>query len=314
MDLSDITTPLVKGNIMEALMTLLESSSHIDLLQMLLKDVDPETGRVILYIQGALAKFCEKAQKVAISGDIDSMFTSPTLKTIVHVLTIIPDTVETLLKGYFTQNLHKFLAHHQLPKLMRMFPAPFCMKQDILEKYLDLSDKQKAVLGQVCMTNWTLLPEEFMKEMIPMETHMAVQTGRKFNLTLGWDSTGCAVSSMVMWNWTRIMDVGKIMHQIKYLEENIDRALELFPRTSALLQLYLQPYLQGYPEFKDFPELYKSVTKVVDEVFSGKAFESVDGALHGAKHIAHFVKEFLNVESTHENKELLQVKPWVGKY
>ena len=299
------------GNIGGTVEAFLQARSHINLMQTLFADFGPSENNIILYIQGALSTLC---QMVTASGSLDSMFTSPTLQTIVHIFSIIPDTIEMLVNGYFNENLHRFLVHHQIPTLIQMFPAPVCARTDILESYLNLTMRQKMVIKEICTTDWANITTEFMMEMIPMETHIATMSGHRFNLSQAWDSAGCVAFMAMSWNWTSIMEWDRYTRSIDYLIDNLEEAGRLLPRTITLLQLYLQPYLQHYPAFRDFPELYKQAVEVLEGALTGSMFDSIENSLKEVDHVARFIQQFVNVDGYHDLRELLEVKPWLGEF
>ena len=105
----------------------------------------------------------------------------------------------------------------------------------------------------------------------------------------------------------------------------------LIGKTVNLLQLYLQPFLQGYPAFKDLPALYKGVSDLngllVDDlrplgdikdfmdIFSAieKIAANIERRLmHYATAVGTIVEEFGNIEPG-DSEVLKEVKEITGK-
>ena len=102
----------------------------------------------------------------------------------------------------------------------------------------------------------------------------------------------------------------------------------LFGKTFGLLQLYLQPPLQGYPSFNNFPALYNAsstlsmlITRDAMALFQINSFESL---LSGIEEMAMriprylttvgmFVDEFGNI-NTEGNPTLEEIKSYTGNW
>ena len=110
------------------------------------------------------------------------------------------------------------------------------------------------------------------------------------------------------------MEWDRYTRSIDYLIDNLEEAGRLLPRTITLLQLYLQPYLQHYPAFRDFPELYKQAVEVLEGALTGSMFDSIENSLKEVDHVARFIQQFVNVDGYHDLRELLEVKPWLGEF
>lgn len=294
---------------MAAIDAVFKVQTPIQLLQGMVK-IDNGTNSVLLYVQGVLSRLCEKAQLFAQNQPLPAVFKSPSLKAIAEAVPIIPDLIDMLVRGYFSENLHRFLANHPIPSLLRTFPAPFCGQTDVLDDYFNVTMRTTKVASMLCQANWGNFINELMMEMVPKETLVAARQGGKFNFTAAWTSTSCVVSSLTMSNWTAFMDFNQLMGTFGFLGQNIERAAMIFPRTGALLQLYLQPYLQGYPEFQNFPKLYQHIKEVT---IAFESLNTLEEAVIVAEHGAMFAKEFLNVNMTQAYADLIQIKPIVGK-
>ena len=292
---------------MAAIGPLFEVIAPIELLQQILPEIAPDMNVAILYVQGVMSRLCEKTQQILQHGTLAAMFSSPSLQSVTSAITVLPDFLETLVNGFFSQNLHKFLVDHPIPKLEKMFPAPLCKESDILDDYFNITLKEKEMINQLCQINWSNIVEDLIKEMVPPETVQAIQFKATFNLTHVWESTGCIAKSLIMSNWTKMIDTRKIMRIIHFAGLNLEKAEELLPRASLLLQLYLQPYLQGYPEFNNFEQLYHHGKNVL------KSFSS-ENYIYLIQHIGYFAKEVMNVNITKEDSQLILIKPYAGKY
>ena len=304
-----VAQPLLSGDWLSTINALFQMRTPVMLLQEIIQ-VDPGTNQVLLYVQGVLSGLCSKAQIMAQTHSIPEAFMAPTLKAIAEAVENLPDLVEMLVHGFFSENLHRFLADHPIPTLMRMFPAPFCVRTEILENYFNVTTKQSMVMSGLCSANWTNFMNEVMMEMIPQETFAALAMNQTVNLAAAWNSTGCMARSLLMTNWTNAMGVHKLMRTFRFIEQNLTRALYLMPRTQALLQLYLQPFLQGYPEFLNFPNLYHHMREFT---IAFDSMESLEDVLHAVEQAAEVVREFLNVNMTQAFPELIQVKPIAGE-
>ena len=326
MDVSQVSRPLLQGNWMGAINALFDTSGLPDLLQVLLgKDLGPDANTVLLYMQGVASRLCEKVQIVRQNGTLVSMFETPSLRNMMHALTAIPDVVETLYHGFLTENLHRFLADHPIPKIIRIFPAPFCMQTETLDGYFNLTMRQRRAMEGLCRTNWnfTEILGSLMMEMVPLEI-IASQGSVNFtaqarvNFTQVWANTNCIINTAISMNWPALVDIEKVTRVVNSFLTRFERVMELWPRTQGLLQLYLQPYLQGWPEFNNFPRMYKFMTRFTDLLATGKTFESLEGAFDTMRYGALFAKEFFNVNNTSEmtwiHSWLYPVKSWVGKF
>ena len=104
------------------------------------------------------------------------------------------------------------------------------------------------------------------------------------------------------------------------------KRVRLFGRTIGLLQLYLQPPLQGYPPFNNFPALYNAsstlsmlITRDAMALWQIDSFESLmSGIGKMAMHIPRylttvgmFVDEFGNINPD-GNPILVQMKDYTG--
>ena len=312
MDMAKISRPLLKQDWMAAVTSLFQTSAPVRLLQELVSETDPEANMVLLYIQGVMSRLCEKTQKVLQQSSLNAMFYSQSLRAITNAVTSVPDFVETLVKGFFSQKLHQFLADYPIPKLERMFPEPFCNRSAVLDKYFDLSSNQRDVINQLCQADWTNIIVKLMEEMIPQETQTALRSNVTSNLTQVWESTGCVVNSLIQSLPNVINYTAPLMQTLGYVQTNWERALELLPRTSILLQLYLQPYLQNYPEFRNFRQLYQHGTKIVNAIYNVPNL-SADQLFNTLEEAGYFVKQVLNVTMADAGKDLILIKPYAGK-
>ena len=87
---------------------------------------------------------------------------------------------------------------------------------------------------------------------------------------------------------------------------------QLLWKTTSLLQLWLQPYFQGYPPFNDFPRLYEEVGRLIEllekpyppSVPSVRPFPDVDYGHRLLKVAVRVVDEFFNVRNA---------DPWISE-
>ena len=294
---------LTRGNIVNSLLSLFLPDP----------ETIPQTNTMILYAQGITAKLCEKVQLLQRGGTLETFFAAPSLQAFVDAVVSLPDWVKTIHDGFFSENLHRFLADHPIPKLEKMFPAPFCNQSETLHKYFNLTMRQKMALDGLCNSDWTKFTETLIDEMVPRETLMAILTSSQSDLDQFWTNTECVVNTVMTLNWTQLIDVQEAQFYVISFAERFDRVVELWPRTQGLLMIYLQPYFQGYPAFRDFPRLYSTLTRFVDHLFSWETFESSDGVIQMFLDGAVFAKEFFNFETNGAPQGLIYFKVWAGK-
>ena len=69
------------------------------------------------------------------------------------------------------------------------------------------------------------------------------------------------------------------------------------PKTTTLLQLWLQPSLQGYPAFNDFPQLYDELSYFI-EILMEPNFDDVVYYGNLLRTASRIIDEFFNVNMT----------------
>ena len=65
-------------------------------------------------------------------------------------------------------------------------------------------------------------------------------------------------------------------------------------KTTALVQLYLQPYLQGYPPFNNMRGMYEHITSIYEFIFKME-FLDLNRWPELTRHVVGFLEEFVNV-------------------
>ena len=80
-----------------------------------------------------------------------------------------------------------------------------------------------------------------------------------------------------------------------------------------MLQLWLQPYLQGYPPFADMPHLYKLLSDF-DDFLMEFDYESLDWWYETLKSAVVAAEEFFNVRNPRYHPWVQDAKDILGKY
>ena len=89
----------------------------------------------------------------------------------------------------------------------------------------------------------------------------------------------------------------------------------LLPKTTTLLQLWLQPNLQGYPAFEDFPQLYNELSRMI-ELLMGPGSSPGPRSTFGLEvfeALTKVVNEFFNVRDVEGMSWILEAKTYTGE-
>ncbi len=89
----------------------------------------------------------------------------------------------------------------------------------------------------------------------------------------------------------------------------------LLPKTTTLLQLWLQPNLQGYPLFEDFPQLYNELSRMIDLLMSSESSPGPRSTfgLEVFEALTKVVNEFFNVKDVKGTSWILEAKTYTGE-
>ena len=168
----------------------------------------------LLLAQGILSRSCGLAQKLSTANSITDMFRSSHLKRLVGLVDAAPEILETLVNAIAKEDLHEFIVNNQLPDLLRDFPAAFCdpRRPNGFSSFVNTSMKVQMAVNGICTTNWTDIVDDLMAEFIPLQTYVQMASPNStLDLLLMLNKTECLFNAAMGIDWTRFIDIEKIM-------------------------------------------------------------------------------------------------------
>jgi hypothetical protein len=197
-------------------------------------------------------------------------------------------TLRVWLDALFNETLHEFLVENPLPILLNDTRNFFCGPDALRNLSPYFKDRSlQPIQMTLCQINWMMVGPEILQyytmDIEKNETNIfqALSAGYKITTEV-LIGEGVKLYETVLPFYYRAFEYSAINFGI------------FASKTVSLVQLYLQPYLQGYPPFNNMRGLYEFVTEIYEFVYNMKYLD-LDMWPELTSYLVGFLKEFVNV-------------------